>query len=129
MDRRSLDCGARCNTAQNRQPVWHRRTPKGIRLLRIPRGFQEKRAKGFEPSTFSLEAGRYSAENTIKQGVSEQGNSAPSYSASYSTQNPTPVKPTCADIVAMVAACDELPAALRDGIIAMVKSASTRSLR
>ncbi len=47
----------------------------------------------------------------------------PSHSASYSTRNPTPDAPTDPELAAVVAAWSALPAAVRAGIVAMVRAA------
>ena len=51
----------------------------------------------------------------------------PSHSASYSTPNPAPDAPADPELAAVVAAWSDLPAAVRAGIVAMVKAAGGKS--
>ena len=94
-------------------------------FLRDSAEFSAKRAKGLEPSTFSLGSGQHSAETPVNTEVSEGGSAAPSYSASYSTPKPAPKAPADPELAAVVAVWSDLPPAVRAGIVAMAKAAAT----
>jgi hypothetical protein len=87
----------------------------------------EKRAKGFEPSTFSLEGGRHSSQVFENTSGCDGAGVAPSYSASFSPQNPVPDTSGDPELAAVIAAWAGLPPALRAGIVAMVRAAGANS--
>ena len=75
----------------------------------------EKRAKGFEPSTFGMEGRRSSNETTIKQVTFECGDLEVNHVAHSCHDDP--------DLIAVITSWATLPAAIKISIIAMVRAA------
>ena len=72
----------------------------------------EKRAKGFEPSTFGMEGRRSSNETTVKQVTFECGDLEVNHVAHSCHDDP--------DLIAVITSWATLPAAIKVGIMAMV---------
>ena len=72
----------------------------------------EKRAKGFEPSTFGMEGRRSSERTTGKQDTFECGELGVNHVAHSCHADP--------DLIAVIASWATLPAAIKVGIMAMV---------
>ena len=72
----------------------------------------EKRAKGFEPSTFGMEGRRSSNKTTIKQVTFECGELGVNHVAHSCHDDP--------DLIAVITSWATLPAAIKVGIMAMV---------
>ena len=72
----------------------------------------EKRAKGFEPSTFGMEGRRSSNETTIKQVTFECGDLEVNHVAHSCHDDP--------DLIAVITSWATLPATIKIGIMAMV---------
>ena len=77
-----------------------------------------KRPVGFEPTTFGFEVRNHSAASTISKRPLRRQTPA------LAESPPNDICKIDPDLVAVVAAWPELPAALRAGIVAMVKASS-----
>ena len=81
-----------------------------------------ERATGFEPATSSLGSGQPPAKNVSRVGVSGPSENCPSTGPSSRVLSALPADP---DLAVVIASWAELPAALRSGIVAMVRSANS----
>ncbi len=82
----------------------------------------EKRAKGFEPSTFSLGSRLSTTENTVKQDDSEPSQLTASHSASSCEEQATVQGPAATDLATLMAAWVSLPPQMRQAILLLIKS-------
>ena len=81
-----------------------------------------KRAKGLEPSTFSLEGCKHIAQGTETTGPCEGASATPSSRPSSRDAN----QPADAELQRLIDAWPTLPHAVRAGIMAMVKATETQ---
>ena len=79
-----------------------------------------ERVTGFEPATFSLGSGQHPTENASGAGDSRPSGNRPSTGPSSQAQNEPAMD---AELAVVAAAWASLPAALRAGIVAMVRAA------
>ena len=90
----------------------------GRQSLPVP---SEKRAKGFEPSTFGMEDRCSSNETTIKQVTFECGELGVNHVAHSCHDDP--------DLIAVITSWATLPAAIKVGIMAMVGVTKSHALK
>ena len=111
------------NTSRGSNPVDYRlsalhQCSAGSAQLELSAILTEARPVGFEPATFGFEVRNHSAASTIsKRPLCRQ---TPALAESL----PNDICKTDPDLAAVVEAWPDLPAALRAGIVAMVKASS-----